>query len=106
MAMISSGVPAATTSPPCTPAPGPRSTHVVGGADRLLVVLDHDHRVAQVAQALQRVEQPRVVALVQADGRLVQHVEHAHQARADLGGQPDALASPPESVPAARSSVR
>ena len=27
---------------------------VVGGADRLLVVLDHDHRVADVAQALQR----------------------------------------------------
>jgi hypothetical protein len=32
-----------------------------------------------------------VVALVQADGRLVEHVEHAHEARADLAGQTDAL---------------
>ena len=65
---------------------------IVGGPDRLLVVLDHDHRIAEAAQAPQRVEQPRVVALVQADRRLVEHIEHAGQARADLRGQPDALA--------------
>ena len=65
---------------------------VVGGADRVLVVLDHDHRVAEVAQPLQRLEQPRIVALVQADRGLVQHVEHAGQPRADLRGEPDALA--------------
>ena len=65
---------------------------MVGGADRVLVVLDHQHRVAEVAQAGQRLQQAVVVALVQADRRLVQHIEHAGQARADLGGQPDALA--------------
>ncbi len=70
---------------------GPEVDHVVGGADRLLVVLDHQHGVAEVAQPLERLEQPAVVALVQADRRLVQDVEHAHQARADLGGQADAL---------------
>ena len=64
---------------------------VVGGAHRLLVVLDDQQRVAQVAQALQRADQPGVVALVQADARLVQDVEHAHQAGADLRRQPDAL---------------
>jgi hypothetical protein len=32
-----------------------------------------------------------VVPLVQPDRRLVQHVEHADEPRADLGGQPDAL---------------
>ena len=36
-------------------------------------------------------DQPRVVALVQADRRLVEDVEHADQARPDLGGQPDPL---------------
>ena len=36
-------------------------------------------------------EQALVVALVQADGGLVQDVEHAHQAGADLRGQADAL---------------
>ena len=66
--------------------------HVVGGADRVLVVLDHDHGVAEVAQPLQRLEQARVVALVQADRGLVEHVEHAGQAGADLRGEPDALA--------------
>ena len=35
--------------------------------------------------------EPVVVALVEADRRLVEHVEHADQPRADLGGQPDAL---------------
>ncbi len=37
-------------------------------------------------------QQPGVVALVQADRRLVQHIEHAGQAGADLRGEPDALA--------------
>ena len=64
----------------------------VGGADRLLVVLDDDDRVAEVAQPLQGREQAPVVALVQSDRRLVQHVEHPGQPRADLRGQPDALA--------------
>ena len=68
------------------------SSTIVGDADRVLVVLDHDHGVAEVAQPLQRFEQPRVVALVQADRRLVEHVEHAGQARADLRGEADALA--------------
>ena len=46
--------PAATTWPPCSPAPGPDVDQVVGGAHRALVVLDDDHRVAEVAQPLQR----------------------------------------------------
>ncbi len=41
-----------TIRPPCSPAPGPDVDHVVGHPDGLLVVLDHDDRVAQVAQAL------------------------------------------------------
>jgi hypothetical protein len=71
----------------------------VGGADGVLVVLDDDQRVAQVAQPDQRLDQPVVVALVQPDRRLVEHVEHADQAGADLGGQPDALRLAAGSVP-------
>ena len=48
-------------------------------------------RIAQVAQPPQRGDEPVVVALVQADARFVQHVEHARQPGADLRGQPDAL---------------
>ena len=64
---------------------------VVGGPHRVFVVLDDDDRVAQVAQLGERVEQPLVVARVQADRRLVEDVEHADQAAADLAGQADAL---------------
>jgi hypothetical protein len=54
-------------------------------------VLDHEQRVAQVAHVLQGLDQPGIVALVQADRGLVENVEHAHQLRADLGRQADAL---------------
>ena len=64
---------------------------VVGGPHRVFVVLDDDDRVAQVAQPAERVEQPVVVARVQADRRLVENVEHADQAAADLAGQANAL---------------
>jgi len=64
---------------------------VVGQPDRVFVVLDHDHRVAEVAQAGEGAEQALVVALVQADRGLVEHVHHADQAGADLAGEPDAL---------------
>ena len=64
---------------------------VVGHADRLFVVLDDDDRVAEIAQPRQRGEQLAVVALMQPDRRLVEHVQHAGQIRADLRGQADAL---------------
>ena len=55
-------------------------------------MLHDEHGIAEIAQALQGVEQAGVVPLVQADGGLVQHIEHARQARADLRGEADALA--------------
>ena len=70
---------------------GAEIDHVVRGAHRLFVVLDDDHRVAQVAQLLERREQPRVVALVQPDRRLVEDVQHADEPRADLRREPNAL---------------
>ena len=73
------------------PRPRPDVHHVVGGQDGLLVVLHHDDRVAQVAQPLQRADQPLVVALVQPDGGLVEDVEHTDQPAADLAGQADPL---------------
>ena len=66
--------------------------HIVGGADGVLVMFDHDHGVAEVAQAFQCFEQARIVALVQADRGLVEHIEHAGQAAADLRGEANALA--------------
>ena len=63
----------------------------VGGADRVFVVLDDDERVAEVAEGDERVDEAPVVALVQPDARLVEHVEHAGEARTDLRRESDAL---------------
>ena len=65
---------------------------MVSGQDSVFVMLDNEHRVAEVAQAFQGLEQAFIVPLVEADAWLVEHVEHALQARADLAGETDALA--------------
>src|SRR3982750_3163991 len=68
---------------------GPHVDHVVSRADRFLVVLHHDHRVAQIAQVLEGRDEALVVALVQPDGRLVEHVHDPGEARADVAGEAD-----------------
>ncbi len=70
---------------------GTEIDHVIGALDGFGVVLDHQHGVAQVAQTRQRIEQPVVVARMQADGRFIEHVQHTAQLRADLRGQTNAL---------------
>ena len=70
---------------------GAEVDEVVGCAHRLLVVLDDDDGVAEVAQLPERGEQTRVVALVQSDRRLVEDVEHADETRADLRREANAL---------------
>ena len=45
--------------------------HIVGRTYGVLVVLDHDHGIALVAQSLQRVDEAVVVPLVEAYGGLV-----------------------------------
>ena len=65
---------------------------VVGVADGVFVVLDDEDGVAEVAEVFEGLDEALVVALVEADGGLVEDVEHAAEARADLGGEADALA--------------
>ena len=52
--------------------PGADVDDMVCGRHGLFIVFDHDQRVAEVAQAVQRLQQPGIVPLVQADARLVQ----------------------------------
>ena len=70
---------------------GPKVDEVVGGEDRFLVVLDHDHGVAEIAQPAQGVEQSSVIALMQADRGLIEDIHHAGETRTDLTRQTDAL---------------
>jgi hypothetical protein len=67
---------------------------VIRRSDRFLVVLDYEHRIAEVAQPAERREQSSIVPLVQSDRRLVEDVEHAGELRANLRRQPDALPFP------------
>src|SRR5690606_11738777 len=64
---------------------------VIGQADGVLVVLHHDHRIAQVTQVGEGAQQAFVVTLMQANGRFVEDVHDADQAGADLAGQANAL---------------
>ena len=73
------------------PRAGAQFDHPVGGADDRLVVLDDHHRVAGVAHRGERRDQAPGVLGVQPHARLVQHVEHAGQPAAELGGDPDPL---------------
>ena len=68
---------------------------MIGGANGVFIVLDHDHGIADVAQASQGTEQALVVALVQADGGFIQNVHDADQSGADLRSKPDALGLAP-----------
>src|SRR6266567_8392371 len=63
----------------------------IGAADGFFIVLDDEAGVAEIAKMFKRAEEARVVACVQADARLVEDIENAAEARADLRGQADAL---------------
>ena len=64
---------------------------VIGDLHRVLVVLDDEHRVAEIAHPHERLDEALVVALMQADRGLVEHVQHANQTRTNLRREPDAL---------------
>src|SRR5580692_12343373 len=65
---------------------------VVGAANGFFIVLDYEDGVAEIAQIFERGEQASVIAMMQTDGRLIEHVEDAAQLRANLGCEADALA--------------
>ena len=77
--------------PPCSPAPGPTSTTwsatrmVSSSCSTTMTVLPRSR--SRLSVPISRL----VVPLVEADGRLVQHVEDPDQAAADLAGQADPL---------------
>ena len=64
---------------------------IIRGTHGVVIVLDHDQRIARIAQALHCCNELFVVALVQTDARLIEDIEHVDQLTADLGGETDAL---------------
>ena len=70
---------------------GAHIDHVVGSANRILIVLDDDNGIADIAQALKCLDQAFVVALMKTNRRLIQNVQNAHESGADLSCQANAL---------------
>ena len=58
--------------------------HVVCRKNSLLIVFDHNDRIADIPEMGQRAEQALVVALVQPDRRLVEDIHDTDEARTDL----------------------
>ena len=90
-AAISAGAPAATRYPTRFAGTGAKIHHVIGAADGFFIVLDDEDGVAEIAEGLERIEQAAVVTRVQSDGRLIEDIEYAAQARADLSCQANTL---------------
>ncbi len=52
----------------------PDINDIIGILHRFLIMFDDNHRVAQITQAMQRIDQADIVALVQPDARLIQNI--------------------------------
>jgi len=57
---------------------------VICGLHGLFVVFNDEHRVAQISQANQCLDQALVVTLMQTNRRLIEDIEHADQTATDL----------------------
>ena len=77
--------------PTVLPCPRADVDAVVRRKDCLLIVLHHDHGVAEIPKALKRRDQTAIVTLMKANRRLVKNVEHTDETTSDLARQPDAL---------------
>ena len=79
---------------------------VVGRLDGVVIVLDTITLLPRSRKCFQGLQEPIVVALMQPDRRLVQHVHHAVRPDPICDARRIRCASPPESVSADRSSAR
>src|SRR5262245_59062454 len=72
---------------------GPR-THLhnmICGPNSLLIMLNDNNGVTDVAQTLECRDHLYVVLRMKSDARLVEDIQHSHPSRTDLCGQPDPL---------------
>ena len=59
---------------------------MIGVAHGFLIVLDNHKRVSLSSKCGEGVEQAQIISGMQTDGRLIEHVKHAAQIRAQLRG--------------------
>lgn len=102
---ISATLPAATISPPWTPHRGRHPQYNPPGASYPRHAPPRSG-CCQVAQTLHRGDQLIIVTLVQADARLIQHIQHTGQALPIWVARRMRWLSPPDRDAAPRESVR
>ena len=61
--------------------------NVVCGLHHLQIMFHNDERIAEVTQAVKRIEEFRGIAFVEADRRFIKHIKHAFEAATDLACQ-------------------
>ena len=64
---------------------------MVCGLHHLEVMFHDNERIAEVTQAVKRVQEFRGIAFVEANRRLVKHIKHAFEAATNLACQADTL---------------
>ena len=74
------------------PRPRAQVEHVIRFTNRVLIVFDNEHRIAQITQRLKCCNEPLIIPLVQPDRRLVQHIKHSPQPASNLRRKPNPLA--------------
>ena len=69
----------------------PNINDPIGGANGVFIVLNDHHCVTQITKSNQRFDETMIIALVQANTRLVQYVQRSHKSGTYLASQPNAL---------------
>ena len=64
---------------------------MVGCLDHIRIVLDHNQRVPEIPQAGECPEETLGVALMQPDGRLIEHIDGSGEPSTELGRQANSL---------------
>src|SRR5260370_30104258 len=70
---------------------GPQIDNEIGAANGVFIVLDDEDGVAEIAQLFERAEKTSVVTGMEADAGLVENIENAAEARADLRSEAHAV---------------
>src|SRR5579872_6911911 len=63
---------------------GSEIDNVIRTTDRLFIMLDDEHRVSQIAQVFQRVQQPVIISMMESDRGLIEYIKHSAQFRSNL----------------------
>jgi hypothetical protein len=71
--------------------PGAEIDNVIGRDDRVVVMLDNNNGIVEIAKLPQRLQKPVVVPLVKPDAGFIENIEYPREARTYLGGKTDPL---------------